>query len=283
MARYELMKLKKIAGGGQAEIYALDEGRVLRVMRNPDDAGLLQREMISMQALFRQGVHVPEVFGLTEADGRPALVMQRIDGVSMMEIIRREPFGMKRHAEKLAELQAGLSKCKAPEGAVSSVSMARHFLDNNAALTYEQKKFLKELIDGLPEGDSLLHGDFQPGNVLVSGGKSYLIDWVRASRGQVISDIAHTYILMKSVPRIPGVSVFRYFLMRLAGNALSRSYLNAVKKHFDFDEALFSKWMAVNAMERLCFGFPSEKKRLLGFIENCRTDRDNVKGWYKKI
>lgn len=279
----EIKGLKKIAEGGQALVYEIDDQKVLRVLRRREDERLLHIEAESMKTLFKQGIPVPEIFGITEADGKPALIMERINGASMMEIIQRNPFKTWRTGKELAELHIKLAGCKAPEEMITSLHRARYILEKNTFLNKEQKDFISSLIGGLQDGEELLHGDFHPGNILVSCGRFYIIDWMGASKGSIVSDAAHSFLIMKNVPRIPGISGFKFTAMRIIGSILAKSYLKKMRERLNFDMAVFSKWMCVMAAERTFYGHPNEKSTLIRFIEACRRNSENPEGWYLMI
>lgn len=69
---YNLKNMKMLAFGAQAEIYEIDESKVLRALRNPEDRALLQTEIDVTKALKEAGVDVPQVFEYVEAEGREA-------------------------------------------------------------------------------------------------------------------------------------------------------------------------------------------------------------------
>lgn len=47
-------------------------------------------------------------------------------------------------------------------------------------------------LDAMPDGNQLCHGDFWPGNILVTPGGEVVIDWNRASCGNPLADLART-------------------------------------------------------------------------------------------
>ena len=51
----------------------------------------------------------------------------------------------------------------------------------------------------MPQGDRLCHGDFHPLNVLLHQGRAAVIDWVDATRGNPLADVARTVVLMQGV------------------------------------------------------------------------------------
>ena len=50
-------------------------------------------------------------------------------------------------------------------------------------------------LEGMPDGDSICHGDFHPGNVLLSDRGEVIIDWIDATRGNPLADVARTTIV----------------------------------------------------------------------------------------
>jgi Ser/Thr protein kinase RdoA (MazF antagonist) len=74
-------------------------------------------------------------------------------------------------------------------------------------------------LERLPGGNFLCHGDFHPGNILHREGVDYIIDRSGASSGDFVCDIARTYILLKVVPRVPGVSALAHAVQKQIGNA----------------------------------------------------------------
>src|SRR5258708_23485796 len=117
------------------------------------------------------GVPVPEVF---EADG-PDIVMERVDGPTMLAYVARRPWRLLRHAAVLARLHEqvhavpGLDWLRAPLG----------------------------------DGGSLLHMDLHPENVLMSARGPVLIDWEGAARGPAAADLALRWVVA-AMSEVPG-------------------------------------------------------------------------------
>jgi len=62
----------------------------------------------------------------------------------------------------------------------------------------ESEASLLEEINALPKGDTLLHGDFHPGNVLIStDNRPVVIDFMNVCRGSALYDVARTYFFVK--------------------------------------------------------------------------------------
>jgi aminoglycoside phosphotransferase (APT) family kinase protein len=154
-----------IASGRAADVFDRGDGTVLRRYRSDHDVATERRVMAWLAA---EGVPVPRVH---RGDGRD-LVMDRIDGPTMLEDLQRRPWRVVAHARTLASLQRRLNEMRAPDW------------------------FPRR--DGVPPGDGVLHLDLHPMNVIVGDDGPVVIDWTNASRGPGGFDAAMSCALMSA-------------------------------------------------------------------------------------
>lgn len=266
---YDTSKLRLLAQGGQADIYELGEDKVLRVIRDAKHKDLAEVEYSVLCALHEQGRDVPKAYEFTSVDGKPALVVERIKGPSMLDTIGKNPLKMKKWAREFARLHHEVLLPADIPNVRRGVDREKYIISHSELLNDAEKKFAFTLHDAMPDGNILCHADFHPGNILMSNGRYYIIDWFGAYAGSAISDVAHTYLLMRNVPRIPGQSALQHRLLRYAGGKLARVYLMAYYKLAPFDWGEFSKWTAVKAAERTFRGQPGEEVTLLHYLKQC--------------
>ncbi|HEY2563505.1 MAG TPA: phosphotransferase [Acidimicrobiales bacterium] len=155
-----------LASGRDADIFEFGPGRVLRRSRN--DRSMLA-EAKTMDFVRSHGYPAPEVFEISD-DGRD-LVMERIDGPTMVDAGAARPWNLRRFGRQLAELHQRLHRLPAPEW-----------------------------VRGAPcgSGDRLLHMDLHPLNVLVARSGPVVIDWTNAAAGDPLVDVALTRVLIAS-------------------------------------------------------------------------------------
>ena len=67
-------------------------------------------------------------------------------------------------------------------------------LDQSSFVSKKHRATLRSFIEALPDSTGCVHGDFQPGNVILSGGKPYWIDLGRFAWGEPMFDIGHLYL-----------------------------------------------------------------------------------------
>ncbi|MDJ0791142.1 MAG: aminoglycoside phosphotransferase family protein [Acidimicrobiia bacterium] len=184
-----------IAAGRTAEVFAVGDSEVLKLLRPGFDPHMLSVEYDKTAAVGTETELAPRVSGLVEVDGRPGIVFERIVGDSMLDSIQSSRDAGVGYAVALADLHTR----------VLSVSVAADLPDvkdfmadkiDNADLPVTQRSVAKDHMAGLPGGAATLHGDFHPGNVLITTAGPRVIDWGEASHGDPAADIARTMLLL---------------------------------------------------------------------------------------
>lgn len=258
--------LPLIARGGQADIYDYGNGKVIRVPRRPQDYDRIRYEYKVYLSLSGSNVSAPRVYELVEVNGAPSIIMERILGISMIEQIKKQPQLIRRKVIDLANMHLGLLRVNAEVSMTNSKDQAKYCIGKSRSLTEDTKQVLLNMLDHLPGGNFLCHGDFHPGNILYRDGKDYVIDWSGATKGDVVYDVAHTYILLRVVPRAPGVSLLMHGIQKLLGKTMASIYLKTIMKSISIDPCQLTSWVLIKAAERTYYGLPSEMKRLHTFI-----------------
>ena len=168
-----------LASGRAADVFDIGDGKALRRYRAPN--AVVAYETRVMRFMFEQfragrGVRVPEVFDLRPTDD-PArdIVMERIDGVTMLNDLGQRPWRLFAHASLLARVQRQVNDVVAPEWMVTPTT---------AAATKRRD-------------DSILHLDLHPMNVMVTADGPVVIDWTNASGGPAGFDAALTFVKIR--------------------------------------------------------------------------------------
>lgn len=152
-----------LAQGRAAQI--LDAGPGLVVKRSRSERTLAY-EANAMELVRAFGVPVPKVHDMRAGDRE--IVMERIEGPTMLQWIERNPLRLRRAAAILGELGDALHEVIAPT-------------------------WLRDAGDG---GDRVLHLDLHPLNVLMARDGPVLIDWANTARGAPATDDALTWVLL---------------------------------------------------------------------------------------
>jgi aminoglycoside phosphotransferase (APT) family kinase protein len=212
----------KLAEGRDSEIFEHGPGKVLRIAR---DGRSLLAEAEVMRYVRSHGYPCPEVFDA----GDGYLVMERLEGPTMLDTLGKPPFPLRRSGHLLAELHEHLHRIPAPPGI---------------------------RVAPLP-GDRLVHRDLHPMNVMMTPQGPVVIDWANASAGNPAFDVADTWVLFAcGMPPMSGIDrlivpvgrriVLRAFLSRVDTAAARRAIPAAV------EHRLSDRNMSSEEQARMC-------------------------------
>jgi uncharacterized protein (TIGR02172 family) len=270
---------RPISYGRTSEIYAWKEGRILKLFYDWFGLENIEREADISRAVSNGGFPVPAVGEILRVNDRYGLEYQRVYGESMWRIIRHKPWLATRLARRCAELQAGL------HASSIQIDLPRQRQRNVDKITRAESipadirsQALEEL-EAMPDGDTLCHGDFWPGNILLTSQGEIIIDWFHASLGNPLADVARSTILCLGGAETRQI---RHAFLSL-GTAITSRILNPFIKLFlhaahtaylrryfqlrpvGMDE--YRRWLPIMAVERLGDNIPELEKWLMDRLE----------------
>jgi aminoglycoside phosphotransferase (APT) family kinase protein len=117
------------------------------------------------------------------------------------------------------------------------------------------------VLDGLPRGDRLCHGDFHLGNLLGSWHRAVVIDWGYAARGDPLGDVAQCLMLHLLGAMPPGIGAFFTSVAKVGRVLLTQRYLAAYRRQehaVPFAQDRLDRWYLVHLAARL--GEPVEEE-----------------------
>jgi aminoglycoside phosphotransferase (APT) family kinase protein len=235
-----------LAQGRDADVFALDDTRVLRRFRDPRHRDTADEARV-MRHVAEHGYPVPHVH---HADG-PDLVLERLHGPTLMQAWQRRPWRIGHYARILADLHNRLAAVPAPEWI-----RAPRALPSNPAGADTGHGRENGGDGGSGSGVlSVLHLDLHPLNVILTPDRGpVVIDWTNAAGGDPAYEIAYTLITIGTadLPNAPA-------------RAARGRYLHALRRHCAADPA---PWMAAAARARLADrnARPAEIARLRALI-----------------
>jgi aminoglycoside phosphotransferase (APT) family kinase protein len=183
-----------LASGRDADIFEYGPGLVLRKSRHGRS---VIKEARLMEFVRAEGYPVPAVEEVSD-DGL-AIVMERIDGINMVDALTKRPWTVRSLGRALGGLHRDLHALAAPDW-VDEAPVGR--------------------------GDRLLHLDLHPLNVMLGPKGPVVIDWTNACRGDPSTDVALSWAII-----FAGQVETSWFIGKVARrirSALVSSFLGAV-------------------------------------------------------
>lgn len=177
------------------------------------------REAAVLALADEAGLPVPAVVSASEIDGRWALVLERVEGPTMGALLEADPGRVPELMAEMVALQRQVHAAKVPE---------LPGLKRRLAARIGRVGGAEALLEALPDGASLCHGDFHPYN-LVAGPRGWVVlDWLDAAAGPPEADLGRTALLLDlALPALAGA--WRAALGEVPGMADWRPVLAAAR------------------------------------------------------
>src|SRR5262249_38430544 len=83
-------------------------------MRDPAFVPRVEREAAALRVLAENGIEAPEVFEQVGVEGRPGLVMERVEGEDLLSVLGRRPYTLVAAGRAMGITHAALHECIAP-------------------------------------------------------------------------------------------------------------------------------------------------------------------------
>jgi Ser/Thr protein kinase RdoA (MazF antagonist) len=191
---------EKIGEGVSADIHAWAPGQVVKLFK----AGVPQRisrwEARMTRAVFAAGGPAPEVLDEVTVEGRFGIVLGRLDGPTLLQFYRSGAITFGQAGAILASLCLSVHKTPPPP----DVARLRDWMEGSlwrsgGAVPEHIATGILALIERLPPGDGLCHGDLHPGNVIMTVDGPRIIDWITAVRAPAVFDLAYCHIALTEI------------------------------------------------------------------------------------
>ncbi len=216
--------MEKIAAGRTATIYRLSPTQALKLYDSDISVTQVERERAAMTVAYSAGLPALLPGELVEQDGRRGFTMPLLHGQTGMERI----YGgadIEEEARLLAKLQFQVHQASGT-GLISTrqrLLPLLKFLDISA----QTRTKLLSALNRLPDGSTLLHGDFHPGNLCFTENGPVILDWVDATQGAPVFDVARCLVLFgwgvtTEWPRLQFTQTYLTEYQRLSGDPLSQ-------------------------------------------------------------
>ncbi len=218
--------------GRTAEVHEYGTDKVIKLLRPEFDPELLDGEGATHRAAVEAGAPAPGIHGKVSIGGRPGIVFDRVLGKSLLDLILDSPDRANHWAELMARTHARIL----------------------------------EILDTLPDGGRLLHGDLHPSNVFVDRQRKAVIDWGNACVGSPAADVARSLHLISSVaipPDFPNREVISGSLSSFAD-----VYRRTVIGISEIEDDDVERWMIPVLAARLAEEIEWEREPILDRLES---------------
>ena len=194
-----------IGRGYIAEVFAYGEGRVLKLLFDEDAEEEAEREAHITIAARNAGLPAPKVWETLNVNGRPGIVMEYVEGATMIRWGTNLPWRVYTGAVLMARLHAKMHSKMC--GDIPELrDRLKSGIEESEVIEDDLRELALKRLESLSDGDSICHGDFHPDNIIMSNSGPVIIDWECGANGRPEADVARTVVLVQSgEPLVTGI------------------------------------------------------------------------------
>ena len=202
LRKIDLDKCEKIGFGGNGAVYRVSEDEIVKVNYNPSTYATLDLELSKAKEAFLLGVPTAISFDLVDCgEGRRGVVYETIKSKSLGETIQNYPELMEELTDRYIEQINKLHSIRTDNPVFGSMKDNYRTQVKNASkyLTEEEGKMLEMILEVLPEGDVLVHGDAHPKNIMIQNDEMLWIDMEGMAVGHPIYDLISIAVVLNGM------------------------------------------------------------------------------------
>ncbi len=244
------MKLDNVIAVRKAKKVYRDGDKCIKVFDKDYSKADVLNEALNQARIEETGLNIPKVLEVTTIDGKWAIVSEFIEGVTLAELMEKNPDKLDEYLNDLVDVQLEIQSKTCPLLNKLKDKMNRKIseADLDATTRYE----LHSRLEGMPKHKKVCHGDLNPSNIIVTNdGKYYIIDWSHATQGNASADAARTYLL---------------FCLK-ENEETAKKYLDIFCKKSDTAKQYVEKWLPIVAASQSVKGNEDERQFLLSWTD----------------
>ena len=244
------MKLDNVIAVRKAKRVYRDGDKCIKVFDKDYSKADVLNEALNQARIEETGLNIPKVLEVTTIDGKWAIVSEFIEGVTLAELMEKNPDKLDEYLNTLVDVQLEIQSKTCPLLNKLKDKMNRKIseADLDATTRYE----LHSRLEGMPKHNKVCHGDINPSNIIVTNdGKYYIIDWSHATQGNASADAARTYLL---------------FCLK-ENEETAKKYLDIFCKKSDTAKQYVEKWLPIVAASQSVKGNEDERQFLLSWTD----------------
>lgn len=197
--------LELIGKGSNGTVYRDDE-QVIKVYSEDADLSVIKREDEASKMMLMLGLPVVIAYDVVKVGNCYGTVFESIVTDSLAHTLRNHPEQFDKLSEEYVRLYSNIHHTEADKKQFMFVKDIYRKYIQDCSDWYEEAELsrLLDLVDGLPDGDVILHGDFHAGNVMIGDEGLLLIDMADVSYGHPVFDLISTAVTQRLLLELNG-------------------------------------------------------------------------------
>ncbi len=194
---------KVLGQGGHGKVYKLSDDMIIKTFHDGSSLEKIDLERQYGKNAFVNGIPCAIAFDVVRCEDGYGLVYEMAGAQSLSKYLMEHPQKVPTLGVQYGQLLKTLNSTSADPSLYGNIKEIYHQrIDASAELyTAEEVEQLHRMVSAIPEGSTMIHGDYHPGNVMVTDQEDLLlIDMADISMGHPVFDLGGTFMSMAMNP-----------------------------------------------------------------------------------
>ena len=201
--------LEKIGEGGMGTIYKINDEQIIKVY-NPDvTLSEIEKKKQYAREIFVRGIPTMISFESVAVGEKYGIIFELLGSDTVARAIRKDPSLTTDYGRKMGELLKKLHSIDMSENTLPRIkdrfSEWIGIMERDYHTAPRIIRAMRQVLEAVPDANSVLHCDFHEGNVMIRDGELLLIDIDEVCVGNPIYDLAFCYVNHKLLANAPVV------------------------------------------------------------------------------
>ena len=202
----------EIGRGAHGIVYQTAPDMLVKVYFENTSMDSIRKERELARWAFVKGIPTAIPFNIVRVGSRYGIVFEHLEAISSADYIRKSPEHFERFLKRSVELMKQIHAIAAKPGELPD--MKRQTLN----WLLKVQKFLPEnlysklidLVNGIPDRNTVIHADFHMNNILICGDELMLIDMDTLCTGDPIFELATVFVSYRQFPSIEPKAAYMF-------------------------------------------------------------------------
>ena len=184
-----------IAQGANGAVYRYDDETILKTYFAKDALPEIRQERENARKAFVLGVNTAIPYGIVRVGDGYGTVTELLNAQSVSRMICKDPRNLEQPVKYYVDMLKSIHAIEVQPGEVPDMKQtALSWVE--FVLPYipeEQGKKLRDLVEAVPQRNTLMHGDYHTNNIMVQNGEPLLIDMDTLCMGHPIFELGSMF------------------------------------------------------------------------------------------
>ena len=246
-----------IAKGACGAVYRYDDETIIKTYFAKDSLPEIKQERENARRAFVLGINTAIPYGIVRVGDGYGTVTELLSSTSVSKMLRNNPDDMTDAINYYVDLLKSIHAVEVEDGDFPDMkALALDWAQFVATqIPADQGKKLVSLVEAIPKRNTLLHGDYHSGNILVQNGEPLLIDLDTLCMGHPVFELGSMFNACQGFSELNHQNMLDFF---------GYSYETATK----FWKAVLKKYLGTE--DEAVFRSVEEKAKIIGYTRMLR-------------